>query len=43
MRLFHVSEEGNIPVFMPRVPKRRDMDERVAVVWAVQEGCCRCI
>ena len=39
MRLFHVSEEGNIPVFMPRVPKRRDMDERVAVVWAVEEGC----
>ena len=39
MRLFHVSEEENIPVFMPRVPKRRDMDEHVAVVWAVEEGC----
>ena len=38
MRLFHVSEEENIAVFEPRLPKRTDMDHAKAVVWAVEEA-----
>lgn len=34
MRLFHVSEEGNIDIFNPRIPEREDLDKSVGLVWA---------
>jgi len=37
MRLFHVSEQANIKEFVPRIPKRDDMDKSVGLVWAVNE------
>ena len=37
MRLFHVSEEANIQVFEPRLPKRKDLDPDVGLVWAIDE------
>lgn len=37
MRLFHVSEEPNIEVFVPRLPKRKDMNGAVGLVWAIDE------
>ena len=39
MRLFHVSEESNIEVFEPRLPKRKDLDQTVGLVWAINEDC----
>ena len=33
MRLFHVSEEGNIDIFNPRIPDREDLDKSVGLVW----------
>ena len=36
MRIFHVSEDENISVFEPRVPKRTDI-EATPIVWAVSE------
>ena len=39
MRLFHVSEEPNIAVFEPRLPKRKDLDPSVGLVWAINESC----
>jgi len=39
MRLFHVSEESNIDKFVPRVPKREDMDKSNGLVWALSEKC----
>lgn len=39
LRLFHVSEEPNIEVFEPRLPKRKDLDQNVGLVWAVNEDC----
>ena len=39
MRLFHVSEESNIEVFKPRLPKREDLDNSVGLVWAINEKC----
>ncbi len=38
MRLFHVSEEENIQVFEPRLPTRKDLDQTVALVWAIDEA-----
>lgn len=38
MRLFHVSEEPGIQVFEPRFPKRKDLDQRVGLVWAIDEA-----
>lgn len=35
MRLFHVSEEANIEVFIPRIPIRKDMDKSKGLVWAL--------
>ena len=35
MRLFHVSEEPNIDIFIPRVPYRQDMDKSKGLVWAL--------
>ncbi len=37
MRLFHVSEEGNIQVFEPREPLRTDLDKSIKLVWAINE------
>lgn len=37
MRLFHVSEESDIPEFVPRVPSRADMDRNTGLVWAIDE------
>ena len=37
MRLFHVSEEADIQVFEPRLPKRQDLDPTVGLVWAIDE------
>ena len=35
MRLFHVSEESGIRVFEPRIPLRKDLDQTVGLVWAI--------
>jgi len=37
MRLFHVSEEGNIDKFVPRIPYRQDMDKSKGLVWSLTE------
>lgn len=37
MRLFHVSEEENIEVFHPRIPKRKDIKTQEGLVWAVDD------
>lgn len=37
MRLFHVSEEENIEIFLPRIPDRNDLDKTVGLVWAIDE------
>lgn len=40
MRLFHVSEEGNIDLFKPRLPSRKDIiDNSRGLVWAINEQC----
>jgi hypothetical protein len=39
MRLFHVSEENNINVFVPRNPTRPDLDPLTPLVWAISEKC----
>ena len=38
MRLFHVSEETNIELFIPRIPLREDMNKSKGLVWALTEG-----
>ena len=38
MRLFHVSEEPDIRVFEPRLPKRKDLDPNIGLVWAIDEA-----
>ena len=39
MRLFHVSEESDIEIFIPRIPTRSDLNNSVGVVWAITESC----
>lgn len=39
MRLFHVSEESDIEVFHPRIPRRTDIDNSKGLVWAINEEC----
>ncbi|MFJ7826495.1 DUF6886 family protein [Psychrobacillus sp. NPDC096623] len=39
MRLFHISEEDDISIFMPRLPKRKDLEQRNGLVWAINEEC----
>jgi hypothetical protein len=39
MRLFHVSEDGNINIFKPRKPSRIDMQKSHSLVWAINEKC----
>lgn len=38
MRLFHVSEEPDIKVFVPRLPTRKDLDQNVGLVWAIDDA-----
>lgn len=38
MRLFHVSEESDIRVFEPRLPARKDLDQTIGLVWAIDEA-----
>ncbi len=37
MRLFHVSEEPDIEVFVPRLPTRTDLDQTVGLVWSIDQ------
>lgn len=37
MRLFHVSEDGNILIFNPRIPTRKDIDNSKGLVWSINE------
>ena len=37
MRLFHVSENANIEIFIPRTPERNDLDKSVGLIWAIDE------
>ena len=39
MRLFHVSEEPDIPRFVPRIPLRKELDQSKGLVWALNEDC----
>lgn len=39
MKLFHVSEEKDIPIFNPRLPSRKDLDTNKGLVWAINEKC----
>ena len=39
MKLFHVSEESNIDKFVPRIPKRNDLEKSKGLVWALNERC----
>lgn len=39
MRLFHISEEDNISIFIPRLPKRKDLEQGTGLVWAITEDC----
>ena len=38
MRLFHVSEELDIKVFEPRLPTRKDLNQNIGLVWAIDEA-----
>ena len=38
MCLYHVSEEPNIQVFKPRLPERKDLDQNIGLVWALDEA-----
>ena len=37
IRLFHVSEEPDIQVFEPRLPARKDLNQKIGLVWAIDE------
>ena len=39
MKLYHVSEENNIEIFIPRIPTRNDLDKSVGLVWAINKKC----
>ena len=38
MRLFHVSEDPNITIFHPRLPRRPELDPNVGLVWSLTES-----
>ena len=38
MRLFHVSEDPDIIAFSPRIPSRKDLDQKIGLVWAIDEA-----
>ena len=37
MRLFHISEDSDIKEFKPRLPLRRDLDQNIGLVWAIDD------
>ena len=37
IRLFHVSEEPDIQVFEPRLPARKNLNQKIGLVWAIDE------
>ena len=37
MRLYHVSEDQTIECFIPRIPERKDLDQSIGLVWAIDE------
>jgi hypothetical protein len=37
LRLFHVSEDPNINIFKPRLPRRNELDPNVGLVWSLTE------
>ena len=37
MRLFHVSEDPNVTIFHPRLPRRAELDPNVGLVWSLVE------
>jgi len=37
MRLFHVSEDPNVGVFHPRLPRRTELDPNIGLVWSLVE------
>ena len=37
MRLFHVSEDPNVEIFHPRLPRRAELDPNIGLVWALTE------
>jgi len=37
MRLFHVSEDPNVTVFYPRLPRRTELDPNIGLVWSLTE------
>jgi len=37
MRLFHVSEDPNVDVFHPRLPRRAELDPNIGLVWSLTE------
>jgi hypothetical protein len=39
VRLFHVSEENDIPIFIPKLPERKDLDQSKGLIWAINEDC----
>jgi len=36
-RLFHISEDPNVKIFEPRPSYRKDIDEKLKMVWSVSE------
>ncbi|MCL2546617.1 MAG: hypothetical protein FWE06_05405 [Oscillospiraceae bacterium] len=37
MRLFHVSEDPNVEIFHPRLPRREELDPHIGLVWSLTE------
>jgi hypothetical protein len=37
LKLFHVSEEENIPIFKSRITLRKDLGDSLPLVWAIDE------
>ncbi|MCL2501070.1 MAG: hypothetical protein FWE90_12165 [Defluviitaleaceae bacterium] len=37
MRLFHVSEDPNVEIFHPRLPRRAELNPNVGLVWSLTE------
>ena len=38
MRLFHVSEDSNVGIFHPRLPRRKELDPNIGLVWSLTES-----
>ena len=37
MRLFHVSDDPNVKIFHPRLPRRAELDPNIGLVWSLTE------